>query len=233
VRDLRALKQPVKQDLEEVERHIRELFWNRYIHDHVTDIIMANANLAKSRNYFWEWGERVYADSVLVTIRRLLDRGSGGSDPISLGAILRRLINNPDLCTRAWFTSGRGPNWDSQEASRVFDLLAGSGDELDPTLWEKRLADTTTKCARVKKFVDKVIAHNDRRKPSSPLKWTEVNEAVNAVGILYLQLEALINRFGSESKARQIPAEVSKRLTSLPDDRGWDRIFRIPWIPPR
>jgi hypothetical protein len=159
----------------------------------------------------------------------------GDSRALSLTTITRRLMKNPEACSRKEFVSGASCLWSkgTEDASRAFTILAGQGDELDPALWEKRLADTNANCENVRKIVDKFIAHNDREKPSSALKWAKVNEAIDAVGALYLHLEYLINRIGSESLIRQIPAKVRERLTDLPGDPRWDRIFRIPWIPPR
>jgi len=220
----------MKQDLEEVGRHIRELFWNQYVYERAKGIIRDNPQLAGSANYFLVWLERAYTDSVLITIRRLLDRDS---QAVSLGTITNHLIRNPGFFTREKFTSGWRFPQQKQQASEAFTILAGPGDELNPALWEERLADTNEKCESVRKIVDKFIAHNDRKKPSSELKWTKVNEAIDAVGVLYLQLEYLINRIGSESLIQAIPAEVREKLTDLPGDPRWDRIFRIPWIPPR
>ncbi len=222
----------MKQDLEEVGKHIQELLWHQRIHNRVFEIIRDNPTLADTPNLFWGWMERVYADSTLVTIRRLMD---GNSRAVSLVNITRCVIANPDAHTRKEFVSAAPCLWSkgTEDASRAYTVLAGTGDRLDPDLWNRRLAETNARCGRVREFVNTLVAHNDRTKPDSALKWTEVNEATDAVLALYWQLKCLIDRIGSESLVRQTPAEISKRLAGVLGDPGWERIFRIPWIPPR
>lgn len=211
----------LKSHLEEVHSQVVTLHWQRMVYRRVREIVAANPRINKP-SLVYHWIGQLYAMSAAVAVRRLLDKNRRS---ISLATIVQRLTDNPALMTRRRFVSGyRKSMRDAGIADEAFDEFAGPGGQaVHPDILQRKLDEAVAKCAPIRKYVNKVVAHTDRARPAGLPKLADLTKAIDALGELLKELELLIRQVDLVS----LEAEGSVEPL-LPHD--WDSVFREPWI---
>ena len=183
-----------------------------------------------------------YVAQACLRLRRLMDHDRR-NDPVSLASIVWRVCKHPDILTRAEyvsrFTSGlkvRGARCQVPqvaglalqavsehmecEANELFDRFTGPGQPcLDPARLCKACLPARWNCAKVLAYVDKRLAHYDRKRPEDPT-WGELDEAIDAAGDLYCDLSVLI--VGSAPKRDE--------LAGTWQGAAWEPLLEVPWV---
>ncbi len=107
-----------------------------------------------------------------------------------------------------------------QFSNRDFDRLAGRGkDHVSIGIFKADLSRLKQAGRRLRRFVNKRIAHFDRRKFKNPPTYREVDQCLEVMETL---LKKYVLMFRAEAHVNILPTW----------QYDWKAIFRVPWIPP-
>ena len=200
--------------LDRIQNDMMDLCWRRGMYHRLIEIIRANPRIDEG-NYLYDWIFGNYARVASVSIRRLLDHHRG---TVSLHNLTDVILKHPQIINRQHYIAGYDQS-NHDVANAEFDELVGKGrDTVDPSILEKALNRADTSCKIVKEFVDKSVAHRDVKPPDVLPTYTEIDDAIDAVGELFRFLYRLLLR-----------SDFS--LTVL-DAYAWEWVLEQPWILP-
>jgi hypothetical protein len=181
-----------------------------------------------------------YTAQACLHIRRLMrDKGSHRQS-VSLANLAERLAKHPGLITREdyvrrWSVAHvRLPDGTSSDiaalaqdaitedlremASREFDRFAHPGhDGISAERLRQRLAEVEGKCDRVLTYVDKRLAHYDRKKPDDPT-WGDLDDAIDAVGEMFKHVSLLVTGSAPDCLVPEWQGEP------------WEDLLTVPWV---
>jgi hypothetical protein len=196
--------------------HLRRDTWTQ-----VREILLENPDLPDS--YWWLFMVTTYVESQAAAVRRQVD-----ADPKarSLGRLLVELSETPEVMTREHYVSlRRDPDdpYEEQHAHRTWDqeFARDGGDHLDPAIPAADLAALRRDSAKVIKWVNRHVAHNDRRAipPDKVPTVDDIHDAVVHIGAAYNRYFAMLTA-----------AEWARITPFIHHD--WKAVFRVPWIKP-
>jgi len=206
-----------RSDMRQIDNAVVNLYHGRSVYKRLFAIVGANPRIQKG-NPLYEWLQKVYAVDASTAIRRLMDEGRH-NDVISLASLVRKMKAHEDVITREWFVSqcscphSRPGEWD-----RLFDELVGEGrNTIDGEALGKRVCEIKRVSKPVLEYVDKLVAHHDKKPPSKLPTWSELDGVIDAVGELFDHMCLLINQHGAGDL----------RLTEA---FRWEQLFEEPWI---
>lgn len=191
-----------------VQRHI---FWE------VQEIIKANPSIQKSSAFYGFLGN-AYASLGLTAVRRLT---KNQKDSVSLTGLLLDIQQNPEvLCEenyRALFSAGSlGPI--GGEFGRICEGTVNN--HIDPAVPANEVDEIRHKSKSLEDFVDKKVAHLDRRAltggVSSPT-FNELDQCLDYLEKLVLKYYLLLTAICSTSATPTFQYD-------------WQEIFTEPWI---
>jgi hypothetical protein len=144
--------------------HLRRDTWEL-----VREILHGNPGLPDS--YWWLFMVQTYVESQAAAVRRQV---YADADARSLGRLLKELSTTPRVMTREHYISIRrdpDDSWKERDAHRSWntDFAGDCGDHLDPAIPAADFDDLQRDSAKVVTWVDRHVAHNDRR-PSRPTR---------------------------------------------------------------
>ncbi len=153
-----------------------------------------------------------YATTQAVAVRRLADLGR---DTISFARLLTEIIAKPRALTAR----------SALPAGEIVDILAWEqrfaravpGGHVDPAPLERALAELTTAAESIRKYVDRHVAHRDRRPLATMPTFIDLNGAIDHLGELSSKCELLLHG------ADRLPMPVV--LGDIMD------AFSVPWVP--
>ena len=198
-----------------VERIHRELDYqniSRRTFEEVGKIVLANDKIQEP-SHFHEWLGRNYGLASAAAVRRLTDNRS---DSISLVRLLTQISQDPGVVSRRSFVSMyEKPMTDL--AHQKFDQLTGNRNAvfLPKKSVDKDLKEVRIVSARLRKFVNKRLAHLDQR--NSLQKLPTFNDLHSVMKTL--------ERIGL--KYRFLLMAIETHDDSLP--LNWDAVFLEPW----
>ena len=218
-----------RTDFVAIYRDVQDVVVQRHIYREIRAILEANeAAFAEMDGTVFEWLAKVHAHSAAVCVRKQVDNDSRS---ISLRRLLVAIAPKAALITRAEYVGrarverdlgtreGRDElaTW-HQVLNERFDRLVGDG---VPTLTqvdvERDLMRLDEAAQEVQTFVNKTIAHRDRKGIRVEATWEQLNDAVDL-------LEELVRRYNELLDAGQSP-----RLVPV-WQYDWKAVFRIPWL---
>jgi hypothetical protein len=195
-------------------REILVLYEHRRLWLETREILETNPDLPPS--VWWDWISDVYSYSQAVAVRRQVD-----ADDRSAG-LLRLLIEVEPVSgalTRNWWLSQFDgvPGPVIVDAERRWDDHFET-DHLEPDTVTADINELRTASEKVKHFVDRGVAHSDRRalKPDELPTLEDVHESIDVVGCVYQRYAMLLTQ-GIPSLSPVIPED-------------WKAIFRVPWL---
>lgn len=181
-----------QKDLDRLSKDVHRVHWNRDVFEALDDEIVAHQR--DGTDFFLERFLRpMYVETQTVLIRRL-----GDDDPRSLSfrVLLEEMLLRSELLTRRRYVAQWAARYDADPE------YAGLGDgefsehygheaqQVPLSVLERYRETLVLDLGRVKTFVDKFVAHEDRR-TEQPITWTELNQAIenlethlNAVGLI-------------------------------------------------
>lgn len=229
----------LRRHLKTVQAVVFRLHSNREIYRRLVEIFSTNPRLQNwtPLHTFILTG---YVYQACLAVRRLLD--TNADEPVSLGTIVESLQKHPKLISRDEWVAEYCANsrqvrlparTDAQQAALAretiavdcqaeahgeFDRFAGPGEEyLDPDIVAGWLSAAKAKCQRVRKCVDKRMAHLDQNPPQVP-KWGDLDKAIEAVSQLFKDVSLLLS-------------------CAFPDDllptwqgEDWELLLYEPWL---
>jgi hypothetical protein len=201
--------------LEVLDDQVKGLRVNQYIFWEVQKIIRANPKIDRP-NHFYGWMTENYAGAMSVTVRKLADRDTR---TISFRRFLEDIKNNPTVISRRRFKDNFvDGNYTERDADEGFDQLIGANrDYIDSFVVEHEIKTLLTKTSKLKRFVDKRIAHHENSKFEDFPTFKELDEAIE-------YLEELIKRYYSIFECMG----TENLLGSWAYD--WKAIFYHAWI---
>lgn len=173
-------------------------------------------------SYWWEWVVDCYVITQSVAIRRQLDQGPNA---MSLGRMLRELVDHPGIVTRElWLSSWESDDPDDMRlANRQWDeKFAGKDDPdvLDPELVARDLRALVDGGRQMREYVNRHVAHMDRRGSQTLPTYDDIDDAIDLIGTLFSRYYGLI-----------MAASHTQLEAVFQDD--WAAPLREPWLPKR
>lgn len=206
--------------LEVITKDLQILLLNQYIFHELQKIVEQNPRFADSPGLFTQWMASNYAQATAVGIRRFAKYNEKDKDSVSLLRFLNEVKNHPDLITRQTHLQlyqGKGAY--PHMGHSVFDGVAGEGNDLLPTsLIERQIDDLKKSVHDVEKYVDRRIAHYDRRAPKIPT-FGDLSAALASMGKIVILYGLLLTG-----------QSMSQLLPTIQFD--WMSIFQFPWMEP-
>ena len=211
------------RNFDAAEQDIRRLFHNRYVWLTISDMLERTAEQIHFNAIVQNWLVMQYAHSQCTGIRRECDPDTRTS---SLERCLRRLLETPGMADRARYEAGIQVNPSIPDQYRQiclcgFDEFAFSPDspDLDPDKIQADLDALRDAAQATREYTNKVVAHRDGIGEEITLAWADLDQALNAVGIVLKRYYKLRH-----------PGTVLGNLTpELPT--GWEKPFRSAWCP--
>lgn len=212
--------------LDELDTEVYELLWLRYVFTEIRQIVQSNPKI-QTDMYFYEWLSVNFSATVAIAVRRQIDCDSS---VITLGRLLFEIQQSPHTLTlqrfEELFTQGH-PSVTEEDmmflqqrinhARKTFAQFSGTiGTHLDPLVPCKDLAHLNDICHPIRKFVNKRVAHHDRKPFTQFPTLKELDEALDALIDTYRKYTLLI---------RGIPYDVT-----ITPQWDWKEIFKTAWI---
>ena len=150
--------------LEAIRKDAQELLLDHHIFWEVQGIVRKNPRFRSASGLFNQWMASSFVQSAAVGIRR---HAKAGDDSISLKRLLREVRNYPELVSRdfylAFFTDS--DDWLRQTNGHGhFDSISGAGKpHIATDVIDKQLAELDTALQTVEHYVDRRVAHYDKR----------------------------------------------------------------------
>ena len=209
-----ALHKKLNSWLDVLIHEIRELRIDQHIFWELQEIVSKNSKI-NTGNHFYVFVGGMYASAMSVAIRRLVDSNSRS---ISFLRLLQEIQSEPMVLSRARYRACYGNSplpRDFQDD--CFDRFVGRGRNcVDPVAVEREIAELKAKTSALKKYVNKRVAHHDRKQFKTFPTFQDVDDAVD-------YLEHLTKRYVQLFRAID--------LTLMPQFMyDWKSIFRHPWI---
>lgn len=211
----RELRDQLADRLDVLKTEVQALTVGHHIFWEVQKIIKANPQI-QTGSSFYEWMGSAYATSMSVAIRRQVDEDL---DSISFINFLKKIHASPGVISRKaykdLFVDGKyPPRW----ADSCFDRLTAKGlDHIDPDDVAKQIEALRENTDHVRKYVNRRVAHRDRRDFRPIPKFRDIDAAVDYLDHLTVRY---LNLFRGMSMKTVLPTW----------QYDWKEIFRHPWI---
>ncbi|MDQ5807154.1 MAG: hypothetical protein M3320_00600 [Actinomycetota bacterium] len=200
---------------------VLRLHQQRIVWDGMQQVIRHNADLPRV-SVLWEYLFDTYTAAQAAAVRRLTE--TEDTQVQSLGQLLHQIgAGDQRTVTREWWMSGWPTNWNEEaEGLRLFESVAGAGAAEFPAQKARddlqRLRATATK---VKDFVDRYLAHMDKRglDVAHLPKVGELHDAIDLIRDLYASYSLLLTTTPDARRELDLPLE------------NWRDPLKLPWIP--
>jgi hypothetical protein len=192
--------------------HIHE---QRHIFHEVQELVRANP-LIQSPGDFNDWMAVWYSSSLSVAMRRQADNNR---DSVSYRRLLESIKANPYVVSRTRFKKNFvDRRYTEADADEGFDQLVGRGLEyLDLTRVDSEIQELIAKTDPLSNYVNKRIAHHDRKEFTAIPTFRELNTTIDFLGTLH---ERYYHIFRCLTIHSLVPVW----------HYDWKEVFRYPWI---
>jgi hypothetical protein len=198
-----------------LDTEILNLHTQRHIFQEVQNILRANPKM-QSPDDFNFWLAVWYASAMSVAVRKQADNDK---DSISYQRLLEGIKANPTVISRERFKKNfvNGWNYSEADANEGFDQLIGSGRQyIDPTIVDREINELGTKTDKLSHYVNKRIAHHDKKDFTAIPRFSDLHEAIDYLGTLHKKYYMVFRCFSTDL------------LTVWQYD--WKSVFLYPWI---
>ncbi len=214
------LFQRLDKDLENIRKDVQHLLFMQFIFSQVQKLVRQNQRLQRPSS-FYDWMAQAYAYTVAIGVRRHLDYDNRS---YSLVRLLKEVMRKPETLSRKRYVSmysSQDPNLAKRVANREFDKLVGVPGNLhvDIARVYADLQRFKTMAEKLKPFVNKRIAHFDRKGPKTIPTFRDLDDSVEI-------MKCLVEKYSWLFRCK-----CGDITPVLVDD--WRAIFREPWIPAR
>jgi hypothetical protein len=198
---------PIKNEI--LSMHLKRDTWQQ-----VQQMIADNGQLPDS--YWWEFMRDTYAITQAVAVRRQV---YADKDAQSLGKLVVEIGEDPSELTREFWIGMWADDRPYAERAWAEQFGGGVGGHLDPAIPAADLDALRDASQRVTDYVDRHLAHSDRRAlPASKMPTlADMHSAVDTIGQLY---ERYYNLLTASSWAFLVPVI----------QHDWQAVFREPWM---
>jgi len=205
--------------LEVIRDDVQDLLREHHIFWEIQSLIRANPRFAGSSNLVNQWMASAFAKSSSVGVRRQAKRGD---DSISLKRFLTEARDYPELVSRDFYLAyfADSPDWLRETSGHGhFDSVAGPGNpHIRREVVEEQLATLEATVASIEHYVDRRVAHYDKRGVTKPLPtFKDLEVALKA-------LESLVIFYWTLLKGASI-VELTPAI-----QYNWIDVFEFPWV---
>lgn len=187
----------------------RRIFWE------VQEIIRTSGDLHNKPSSFYGYLGDTYVAYIAIGIRRQI---KCDSQSVSFARLLHEIQETPAVLSRKYYVGLYAGSAVEDLADVDFDSFSGVvKDHIDPGIVAADLSRLVSVSKKIEDFVDKQIAHRDKRIPKIVPTFKEVNECVDVLDELYTKYH------------RAFYAQDMRTLDPVPQ-YDWKAIFRVPWI---
>lgn len=194
---------------------ITNLWWQRLVYSGVREIVSNNAEIHEPGDFFF-WLSVWYSSSMAVAVRRLADRDS---DSVSYRRLLEGIRDNPQVLSRTRFKQRfvDGVYMEFQADLDLDNHIGPGRDCIDPALVAKEISELESRTASLKHYVDKRVAHRDKKEVVSVPAHKELEDAVDFLWALH---------------RRYYPIFRSWPFGDFPSfGYDWKQVFQQAWLP--
>jgi hypothetical protein len=199
--------------LKGIKDQIFTLHHHRRLYRDVTAMIGANPAL-QVPSAFYTWMRAAYIYDMAMAVRRLVDRDRR---TISFYRLMDDIADHPEVMTRRRFTV-RYPGWLRDAGDRDFERFASpAANRIHPRVIRGHQQKLVRAARRLKTYVDKHVAHNDRRPMRRLPTFDELDRCVDLLGELAREYTLLLEQ-----------AALTDIVPVIQHD--WKAPFRVRWI---
>jgi hypothetical protein len=216
-----------------IETEVGNLVINKHIFWKFQNIIRCNPRI-QDHYVFTYLCAYNYERAITMGIRRQVEGIKRQKDgkyelrkdrTISFSKFLLDIFLSPDVLSRQRYCSLYGKKGNprfheimQRSANSTFDYVAGKGnDYFDKNVAFQDLKRLLGLSQKIRIYADKIVAHHDKSVLKSLPKHRDINKCVNFLEKLFLKYNLLLNAVDQDAL---VPANL----------KGWDDIFRFPWI---
>lgn len=198
----------------DIRNQIHTLHHNRRIYRDVTAMIDANPAL-QVPSAFYTWMRNAYIYDMTMSVRRLVDHDRR---TVSFYRLMEDIASHPEVVTRRRFTAGyRG--WLRDSGHRDFERFASpAANRIHRRVIRGHQRELVAAAERLKTYVDKHVAHNDRRPMRRLPTYEELDRCIDLLGRLAKDYTLLLEQVAL--------VEIEPVI-----QYDWQAPFRVPWIP--
>ena len=200
---------------------VLRLHQQRTVWDGMQQVIYEKNDELPRVSVLWEYLFDTYTAAQAAAVRRLTE--TEDEQVQSLGRLLQQIgAGDQGTITREWWMSGWPTNWNQEaKGAMLFESVAGAGAAEFPAQTARAdLQSLRATAAKVKDYVDRYLAHVDKRglDVADAPSLRELHEAIDLIRAVY--------------------ARYSLLLTTTPDAQGeldlplrdWRDPLKRPWI---
>jgi hypothetical protein len=207
------------QWLDVILKDVQDLLLDDHIFWEFQKLVDANPKFKESPGLFTQWMASSFIQATATGVRR---QAKINDDSSSLARFLAEVEKYPNLVSRAHYMSlyaGKEP-WHVEMGEHDFDNVAGAGAaQLPIDLIRQHIADLKTAVDGIEHYVDRRVAHYDKRGLAKPTPtFADLTDALATLERLVILYWRLLK---GASNTNLLP-------TILFD---WQQIFRFVWLP--
>lgn len=200
---------------DDIKNQIFNIHHRRQVYREVMAMVDANPAL-QVPSAFYTWMRTVYVYDTTIAVRRLVDRDRR---TISFVWLMQQIADHPEVMTRSRFVA-RYPGWLRDAGHRDFERFASpAAKTIHRRVIRRHQRELGAAAERLKRFVDKHVAHNDRRPMRRLPTYAELDDCIDLLGRLAKDYNLLLEQ-----------SALVEILPVIQDD--WKAPFRVPWIQP-
>jgi hypothetical protein len=193
---------------------IKTIAHHRDVYRQVTAIIAANP-AANVPSAFYDWMAHAYGITQAAALRRLDDKDRR---TYSLRLLIQEIADHPEVLSRRRFVGLYRGHLPASFGHEHFQRVAGpDGRTVDAKLLRRHLREFLKTLHSVHVFVDKNVAHFDRRRMRRLPTYADLNKCVDLIVKLAKEFSFILK------------AEGTGVVPSIP--YGWKKPFEVAWLP--
>ncbi len=196
-----------------IKNQIFNTHHRRQVYLEVMAMVDANPAL-QVPSAFYTWMRTVYVYDTTIAVRRLVDRDRR---TVSFVKLMDQIADHPEVVTRGRFVA-RYPRLLRDAGHRDFERFASpTAKTIHRRVIRRHQRELLATAERLKRFVDKHVAHNDRRPMRRLPTYAELDDSIDLLGRLAQDYSLLL--------------EQSALVEVVPVIQyDWKAPFRVPWI---
>jgi hypothetical protein len=207
------------QRLEIIFNDVQDLLLDDHIFWELQKIVQKNPRFKEAPGLFTQWMASAFVQATAVGVHR---QAKASDDIVSLRRFLHEVQKYPWLVSREHYMSfyaGRD-TWLIESGQRHFDRLAGEGGLHIPiAVVEEHLHELTQTVGAIEHYVDRRIAHYDKRGLAQPMPtFADLTASLKTLEEIIIFYWPLLQGSG-----------MTTMLPAIQFD--WDEIFQFPWSP--
>jgi hypothetical protein len=174
--------------LEEIRQEIVTMYHHRHVYETMQEIVRRHGSLPPSSVF--NFIRDTYGITQSVAVRRQAETREG---VISIGALLTEIRSDPSRLTRARFVSLFDDD-DQSYANRAWEQgwFRGANDHVSPHAVDADLTRLATASTKVRRYVNKHLAHRDQTPAKELPTFADLNAAIDTIGEVSKRYAALL-----------------------------------------